>query len=648
MGACSTSTTMTRSMPRLLSALTSTDNNRKAISNASATVTTDEESIADRRRCRKSSKLAMIEALPAALSNKKKEVLLDAFGQPRKSPREHASTLAILSGLVQQRRNRFKEMNGGISPEKMSSFCQLNGLTDMTDDDADGDADDCDNDNETENGDNFDQDSQCSDSNSKPEKPTSAVIKVESSEAEGASVEVSERKFLPRKGMRRQASSAAIDDGSKVSKPIKSSTAAAAVDEDGEEDDSSQKDIKFPKMPVDTYIDPNVVAKQLDDLLNACYANADDELNEFSAPFNDNSDNADLILVNTPKDFVEIVSSVKEGPLTYRSLVNANKKAGLSSFGQKGKKRRNNKTGWPSLPKRRNLFKREKTDGSGTDNGAVSNTEDDENGSVSGTPADGEVDRIDISSHLLQNKADEFFIQSRRHRSPLTNIKTENDSMDDEKEGYEEYEEDEEVAEPFMNDNDNAINHVFTSSSEKAENSDIFTVSSDSLDTTDLTTAEVNGDAAAAKRKIAAPGPPDVEDEESAAETDESSSDATTIAEIIQKKVALKATDHPIIDDPQQQQRKIETRAKGERNILAKQNNRLTLQPVVCVKKMNEKDFYRRAYNSSASTSPQKTKESPAKQVTAASISNRNSCSPKTKVSPRKLRKPRGRWYRER
>lgn len=87
-------------------------------------------------------------SLPASLPLKKRAALLDAFGQPRKSPREHASTLAILSSLVQQRRKRIKELNGGISPEKMPNYSQTNGTTEVTDNDEnDDDVDDfCDND----------------------------------------------------------------------------------------------------------------------------------------------------------------------------------------------------------------------------------------------------------------------------------------------------------------------------------------------------------------------------------------------------------------------------------------------------------------------------------------------------------------------
>lgn len=658
-------TTTTTSSMASASVMTNTTTTTTTTTN-----TTDDESLNGRRKSRQNSsnsKHSLSDTFPASISNKKKTVLLDAFGQPRKSPREHASTLAILSTIVQQRRKRFKELNGGISPEKLSNFAQ-NGLAEMTDDD-DSNDDSCATKN-TENGDNFDLDSQGSDSMGKLDKQIGKLDEVVNS-SEGESTinppEHQGHKFLLRKGMRRQASERSISgDPSKIPIPLASTTrASASMADDGEDDESSQKEFKYPKMPVDDYVDPNVVAKQLDELLNKCYEHVTNDLEDFPSSCTDTIDTTDLVLVNTPKDFIEIVSTVKEGPLTYRSMVNANKKSGLSLFMSRGKKRRNNKTGWPSVPKRKQMFKREKIDGHASeDGGAMSNTEDDDTMATAPGGESGDVDRIDISTHLLQNKSDEFFIQSRQ------NIKQENDSMDEDtvangdKDGYEEYEDDDDDGvEPFLNENDNAINNIFaTSSSEKAENSDIFTVSSDSLDTTDLT---ANGSDVIKRKTTPQNVTPKVEDESTNETDDEESSDATTINDFIQKKVTpTKQSNSVRAGVGTFSVCKMETRAKGDRNILPKYNHRFTLQPVVCVKKICEKDYYRRTYNRSSSTSPQKTKDSSPNKQTVSGMStattsktmasptslatNRNSSSPKTKVSPRKLRKPRGQYYKER
>lgn len=670
--------TITRSMPRLLSALT--DTTRKSASLPNSGVATDDESLSERRKSRKNSltsKLAAIDMLPAAIPNKKKGVLLDAFGQPRKSPREHASTLAILSGIVQQRRKRFKELNGGISPEKMPNYIQTNGSADVTDDD-DCDDESCGTKN-TENGDQFDQDSQGSESNSKLEQIAEKISDGNNSsepecEPPPRRIEPKGHHFLLRKGMRRQASNLKVNDTSKVASTSKrivatttTTTTTTATDE-AEEVDSNQKDLKYPKMPVDDYIDPNVVAKQLDELLNRCYENLNTDLQDFPLMLDKQSDKVDYPLVTTTTDFVQIVTTVKEGPLSYRSLVNPNKKTGLVSFLQRGKKRRNNKTGWPSVPRRKTVIKREKPDACVTEDvSTLSNTEDDDHGSLGGevggdVGCETEGDRIDISSRLLLNKDDEFCIQSSLGLE-LTDIKEEHDSMDDEtipdpsgiKDEADEDDgdenEDDDGTEEFVTENDNAVSNVFASSSEKAENSDIFTVSSDSLDTADIT-AERNGEAG----KLKSPDcdvPKD--NDESSNETEESASDDPCIPELQSKEREKRTFDGSL------KLGKMETRGKNDSQSII-HNNPFALQPVVCVKKICEKELYRRAYRRSTSTSPQKHKETTAK-LSIATVStmstisntsatcgptNRNSCSPKSKVSPRKLRKPRGRWYRER
>lgn len=485
--------------------------------------------------------------------------------------------------------------------------------------------------------------------------------------------------FRLRKGKRRQtASTSSHNDG--VNVKTEDATTAAAANDSGKDSLQSKKDIKFPKMPVDDYVDPNKVARQIEDLLSSCYTDTEPEIDDIAVNVVDDSD--DLILVSTPKDFVEIVSTVKEGPLTYRSFVNVNKKTGLSSFIQRGKKRHINKTGWPSLPKKRLAVKKEKLEGSCVEDDTHvpnSNTEDDDNiSTIGGANACTDRDRIDISSQL---KGDEFFIQARRGmktpKPASVAIKEENfdetepeeHDVDDGADGGDEDDDFEES--PFCT--DNAVNNVFASSSEKAENSDIFTVSSDSLDTTDLIPEKSTCcETKSTVRTVLA-----ADDDESVNESDdESSSDAATIAEIVRHKKSLPTSASVLqASTVTNVTSKMETRAKGERSPIIKGKlSHLRLQPVVCMKKICEKDLYRRTYGKSLS--PQKTtpstspKKSPAKNVNETSSSptrgqqqqltviaytnagatanNRTSTSPKTKISPRKLRKPRGRYYHER
>lgn len=676
-----TTTTVTRSMPKTDAhpIPLSTTTSRK-----SSTSMADAPKHFARSNSQSSWKLEPLESIPP----KKRSMLLDAFGQPRKSPREHASTLAILSSLVQQKRKRLREMNGGISPEKMPNYnssSAANGTpADGTDNDELEDDDFCD------DIDLDDQQSRGSTSN-RPVNRRQSMDAVKGSallddeindNAMATTASTCDKSFRLRKGKRRQTASMSSHNENADVKTEYATTTAAANDSGKE-----SNDIKFPKMPVDDYVDPNKVVRQIEDLLSSCYTDAEPEIDNISV--NAGDDNEDLVLVSTPKDFVEIVNSVKEGPLTYRSFVNVNKKTGLSSFIQRGKKRHINKTGWPSLPKKRLAIKKEKLDGSCAEddpNVAHSNTEDDDNISTIGDVISGtDGDRIDISSQL---KGDEFFIQARKGMStptppPLTikeeehfdETEPEENYVDDGADGGDEDDDFEES--PFCT--DNAVNNVFASSSEKAENSDIFTVSSDSLDTTDLIPDKTTScDSKSIQRTaLVAAATATVDDDESVNESDdESSSDAPTIAEIVRHKkshptsaTVLQSTTVTNVTS------KMETRAKGERSPLIKGKlSHLRLQPVVCMKKICEKDLYRRTYGKSLS--PQKTtastspKKSPTKHVNdpssspppvqqqqltviaytnaATTTNNRTSTSPKTKISPRKLRKPRGRWYRER
>lgn len=404
----------------------------------------------------------------------------------------------------------------------------------------------------------------------------------------------------------------------------------------------------FPKMPVDDYVDPNKVVRQIDELLASCCTDKNADLDEIAVPLNAETDCVDLLLGNTPKDLVEIISSIKEGPLTYRSFSNASKKTGLSSFVQRGKKRHINKTGWPSLPRKRLTVKKEKAEGSGDDDtlGVQSNTEDEENSQNIGGACEGERDRIDISSRLLQNKGNEFFMQARASlTTPTLSVKEENDEetepdeneADDGDEGGDEDDgDDDDEAATFCVDPEYTVNNAFASSSEKTENSDIFTVSSDSLDTADLP----NDNSLKSKTSMIQIR----EDDESIDESDdESTSDATTVAQLVSKKKnnVRRAAVAKVVNNVMSTRGKMETRAKGS------PLNHM-LQPVVCVKKMTERDLYRRTHgNSLKQTKTSPTSPSSSQQVAATNNSDRKSSSPKVKVSPRKLRKPRGKWYRE-
>lgn len=150
------------------------------------------------------------------------------------------------------------------------------------------------------------------------------------------SMEQSDKIFRLRKGKRRQTESVSSNNESMSGKPEKS-------DGDLHTNDKSLNNADIPKLPVDEYVDPNKLVRDIDDLLSNCYLDGESDLDNIPV------DCSDLILVNTSKDFVDIIESVKCGPLTYRSL-------------QRGKKRHINKTGWPSLPRKRCLPKREKVD----------------------------------------------------------------------------------------------------------------------------------------------------------------------------------------------------------------------------------------------------------------------------------------------
>lgn len=288
-------------------------------------------------------------SLPAAISSKKKTMLLDAFGQPRKSPREHASTLAILSSLVQQRRKRIKEMNGGISPEKMPSYKAAVAAAIAAQNSADASetediTDECESRLHVKSPTEIETKPMMSSRRRSNQTPifeiNKSILDANEQQSNGGyhSMEPTDKIIRRRKGKRRQ-----TDSLSSTCESMSGGKHEKGDDtQSTNEKDDKIKEADIPKMPVDEYVDPNKMARDLDELLSNCYnMDSENDLNDIP-----NVDCSDLILVNTSKDFVEIIESVKDGPLSYRSL-------------QRGKKRHINKTGWPSMPRKR-LPKREK------------------------------------------------------------------------------------------------------------------------------------------------------------------------------------------------------------------------------------------------------------------------------------------------
>lgn len=572
-------------------------------------------------------------SLPASISNKKKGMLLDAFGQPRKSPREHASTLAILSSLVQQRRKRFKEMNGGISPEKMPCYraavaaaiaAQQSSAENSGNDDNDEIADDFD--------ERYQQQQQqltikssetkiiCSPTTRRRSNQTPVfelsknLIETSENSPRRSSMEVQSDKFFRlRKGKRRQTESVSSNAESTTDK----------TDRNNGTNEEKIKEIDTPKMPIDDYIDPNKIARELDELLSSCYSDVENDLNDLPVKCSD-TDCSDLILVSSPKDFIEIVETVKSGPLTYRSL-------------QRGKKRHINKTGWPSLPKKR-LPKREKHD-------ETINTDDDGQPSITN---DDEPERLtDIDEEEID--VDKNRIMRSDHRRLIRT--------------------------PFCD--DNAVQFaVFASSSEKAENSDIFTVSSDSfLDTdindtvntsksrlTPITNSLVSFDRLHFNTEnylrllifyfifffIVCYLQPKMGSASHITEDDGEISDDTTANEDILREVCNSTPTTSARPTSILERALMSTRSKNVRSPTIKDAINLKLQPLVCVQKISDKDLPQKSWLNNQSQVQSEQVVVDVIQVEESKPNNRTNSSPKTKTSPRKLRKPRGRWYRER
>lgn len=496
----------------------------------------------------------------SAISTSRRNSLLDINGQPRKSPREHASTLAILSCLVQERKKREKELNGGISPDKM----RLN------------------DDEHTSDGGSYGDES----------NDTAVLTAVIKQEIESCDEDVESNDFQPTSSsaVTSDVKYEQIDGTVTTTTTIESTSQSVESTEPTKED--AKDDFKYPKMSRSDFVSPIKLYKQIDNLLHTSYGDDEDRCYPDVPVSTDESD--DLILIGTPKDFVEILLSTTPGPLRYRSLVNTKKSSGLSSF-SRSKKRRNNKTGWPTLPKRRILAKKEIEDDSNSCSNLSATEPDDEcedtHHHQQQPPAISD-DRVDISDQL-ENGKDEYFIHSRQKLNSMG----EDFSKDDE----------------YSNDGNNCL--LFPGPSDKAEYSDIFTVSSDSLDT-DVTESNNKQQLDKDYDVISMKSIINVSDE------DTSSADVT-LAEMLKKQIGVG--------------HKMMRCNRPNKNV--KKSNQITnnvklLQPIIYVKKINESETLNK-FNK---------KNSPIKDESIV----RNNPSPNTKCSPRKLRKPRGRWYRER
>lgn len=320
-------------------------------------------------------------------AGKKDAFLLDINGRPRKSPREHASTLAILSCLVQQRRKREKELNGGVSPEKQRQRRSGVGVADLCDDgsntvtttDTENDEfdDEPDEDLAMET-DRMADENQANDVDAaaatgedmQPIATKAVVVKLEAdSDAEPMDIPADPPPTPP------------PDDTATAFKSDISEPAATAAH-------------IYPPMPNLEYKSAHQLCREIDDMFAASEHDARlagylddmdvDDGNRLTATDGETAGSSgsaadrydDLVLIGTPVDFVDIVQSVPEGPLRYRHQRGGTRKKGvrkspaaaLGSFGFSDaamatgssgasataiRKRRNNRTGWPTLPRRR-------------------------------------------------------------------------------------------------------------------------------------------------------------------------------------------------------------------------------------------------------------------------------------------------------
>lgn len=581
--------------------------------------------------------------------------------------------MAILSCLVQQRRKRDKELNGGISPEKMNNktysddgSLSMNG-SEVDEDDKNSCIDDDD-----------DQESQisCTEQDTNERLPTQPKHNDHSYDSVNIKVECDSDTGLPIENEN-------VDDN--IPRDVELTTF------NKKDNDVPQNNIKceydWPKMPVFEYINPHKVCKQIDELLSSTYLDADQDEQLNYVPIELSSDRQpceDLILVSTPKDFVEIVNSIVPGPLRYSSVVNLKKRTGLSSFVMKGRKRRNNKTGWPTPIKRRSFVKKENelVDDDEDSMCSISNTDGDEdtivnNGfscnirefneqtrNVEAGPSSGIMtsgNTVDLTRRLETMETDEYFIRSRQKLNSLG----EDCSKDDE----------------FSNDCNHSV--LFASSSEKAENSDIFTVSSDSLDTTDLTAEQIHKQSVDHNNKDNKEYDNVLSVKSSLVNlSDESSSADITLAEMLKKQIGVRHQQQPQLKIRKPSEKRFKTTNNKYltnmcllEDISGVRESRITgdtlsdaintsdmstintsldtkhLQPIIRVRKITVENDISNIDGKLSSTSNSSSIPTTAAAATINCINRkscRTSCSPQSKFSPPKLRKPRGKWYCER
>lgn len=397
----------------------------------------------------------------------------------------------------------------------------------------------------------------------------------------------------------------------------------------------------FPRMPISDYVNPHRLCREIDQLLafDEDYEQVEDLQPSYYTTSNQDSDPDDMVLISTPKDFLEIVTSVEEGPLRYRG-VNLRLPSGLSSFSRR--KRKNNRTGWPSVPRRRRTSNIQPELGEGDEEEEEDEGETTTCSISNETEADAEEDSrrtpIDITQRL--QSAECSIGSGPVSDAPFRGKFTEFTSVE------------------------GRGSCVFTSSSDKAENSDIFTVSSDSLDTADLTAvATIGSSGIASGSQISQPV--------LTPEDDESSSIDVTLAELMET-TKLETSTKSVVH----QFNGTEVGKKNQRrNSVAKSSSSVSrrlhvMQPVIRVKKMSTKMMLataaQRERNRMLDTHSLPGHKTPPPHQASSSSSmsvdqrvvtitgsgrksiGRQSCSPKAKFSPPKLRKPRGRWYRER
>lgn len=382
---------------------------------------------------------------------------------------------------------------------------------------------------------------------------------------------------------------------------------------------STKDDMKgFPKMPIIDYQSPHKICRQIDEMLLEplplisddssgfhVFDGPEDDVDFTDIPVSVNNTCDDLILISTPKDLLDIVTSVAPGPLSYRSFVNLRKPTGLSSF--VNRKRRNNKTGWPSVPKRRIIATPIKKE----------NVDDEDSCSVSNTEME---DNVGTSSAALVPAVDDYCVSTRP-----------NDCLQD----------------------DSRHSFVFTSSSEKAEHSDIFTVSSDSVDTAEMAAAPripysskvINGNAMSA-----------------------TTSTDFTLAHMLKTEIGVSVgeNDADVDEDIDDEDDDLLTDDEDDDDSAASQKDNIlsagvrlptatvtspsafqVLQPFVRVRKINHHDLQRNRVSKNCTDTDAGSTTSSSAVLTPKKKSAPAPASPKTQFSPPKLRKPRGRWYRE-